>query len=212
MEQKIIRLWLFLGMVIPFLLFICIAILSVSWPSYNLITEEVSVLGSISSPFRIFANSVIFGLSGIGIVGLAVSFGKYIELSYFQKNATKLFLASGVLVFCLGFLPADRNYNVVTQTGRAHSFVGTVAVFFLLASIVWYALAFRKDERWGLLWVILSFATGLVSLVTSLVFKFVPNFYFYGILERIGIDSLLLWVSFVSLNCILIDVLKRNRI
>lgn len=205
------RAFIILGIFSPLILFFFITVLTVFWPDYNFISETVSVLGSSASPFQTSVNVLGFGLFGIIMTGVALAVGEQLEKNHFSVTATRLFLASGLLIFILGFFPTDRSFNVNTFNGKLHSLIGVTAFIMMSISIIWHGLAFQSDEQWERLWVVISYILGLVSFFTGVIIKIYPKFYYNGIIERFGLGAVLLWIFLVSLNCFFMDKLKRSK-
>ena len=200
MTSKTEKLVIVSAMVAPLLLFFTITVTSILWPGYNFVSEYVSILGSVGSPVRLFIN--LFGFALFGTIMMAFSFvlEKYLKSNRFSKTGTRLFLGSGALVFLMSIFPSDRGIAGYTFEGRLHTIMGSVCFIMLPLAIIWYGMAFEKDDYWGKFWVIVSYFLAGIGLALGLILAAQPYFFYNGFLERVGIGTSLLWIFLVALN------------
>lgn len=203
MKSKILTIFSILGIIAPLALFISVTVLSIFAPNYNFITEYISILGSDSSPFRILVNTFGFGLFGIIMIGFAFALENQLKANYFTATGTRLFIGGGMLIFILAFFPTNSDYSKITFDGRMHSIFGTTAFLMIPFSIIWFGLAFKKDDNWDNLWRVISFALAGIALIAAAIMGIFPNYIYNGAIERIGIGAVWLWMFLVSINLVL---------
>lgn len=208
--SKVYKVFSILGIITPLVLFIFITFLSIFFPGYDILTGYVSVLGSHISPFRAVVNVFGFGLFGVIMMGFALALEQQLQKNHLVTTAVRLFLAGGALIMILAFFPIDTNPAQATFDGRMHSIFGAMAFIILPISIIWFGLAFRKDDDWDNLWRVISFVLAIIALVVAAILGFFPKFIFNGSIERVGMGAVLLWMSLVSINIFLNNQFNRT--
>jgi hypothetical membrane protein len=209
MKSKILTIFSILGIIAPLALFISVTLLSIFAPNYNFVTEYISILGSDSSPFKFLVNIFGFGLFGIIMIGFALALENQLKAHYFTTTGTRLFLGGGMIIFILAFFPTNSDYSQITFDGRMHSILGNTAFLMIPISIIWFGLAFKKDDNWDNLWRVISFSLAGIALVAAAIMGIFPHYTFNGSIERLGIGAVWLWMFLVSINLVLSDQLNR---
>lgn len=184
------------AIVASLLVFLSITVVSFSLPNYSLFDGYVSFLGSSASPFRTIIN-ISFALSGFIMLLLGYVLSESLKTNEYAKLGKMLLMISGILLILLAIFPTDPG-GQGTIYGRLHQMIGNLAYILIPISIVAFGAAFRKEKGWGNLFANSSFALAAVTLLCSLILKFIP--FSEGLLERIGMGADLLWMVLISFH------------
>jgi len=192
-----------LGIVAPVVLFIFFVILGLAQQGYNPIYNYISELASVNAPFKFLVDVVGFIGTGVIMIGFCFTLEHWLGKTRNTVIAQRLFLGGSLMIILLGFFPTDIRGVAITLDGTLHTIFGAVAFLMLPISIIWYGVAFHKDDEWEKLWRIISFCLGIIALVSAGIIEFAENFFYNGFIERIGIGAVFLWIFFVSVNLFL---------
>lgn len=171
-------------------------------------TQSMSEIGAVDSPFRNAMNYYGFSLLGIFIILFAFGFICNVKYSATIIISLVLLLISGMFMFLVGFFPCDAGCIDVTRTGELHSITSTVpAICLPLAAMVSAAsLSDTYGKRWGSV----LFLLGVISMGSGPL-MFVSFFESrVGFIQRMGIGFSMLWMVVVSIKVLTQNIHSNN--
>lgn len=198
-----------LTIIFPIYFLLFVALLEMFFPGYKTPTEYISVLGAASSPVKILMN--IFGFLFFGITLLVFASDLQQKLKNIRPARTGLWLirASALLIILLGIFPADRLNTLPTSAGFAHKIISLSLFFLLPIGIALCAQAFKDDGDWGKFWTWLSWIAAGASVFATALLILNNNSDTVGLIERLGVGVVLLWLFLVSFNIFLLRKTKE---
>lgn len=204
MKQK---LFILSGIIGPIIYFLLLTILGALWTGYNPITQSMSEIGGVVSPYKNIMNVFGFSLLGIFIALFAFGFKNEFKDKLAIKIGFMFLLISGAFMFLVGFFPCDAGCIDVTATGRLHSITSTPPSIFMPLAAIFAASVFTSAPGWGKKWGYASFILGILSMSAGPI-MFLPSAINYmGLIQRIGIGLSLIWMFVVALK---IFILNKN--
>lgn len=198
-----------LGLIGPLYFFVLITVLGPLWNGYDLVGEMISILGSDESPYRYLMNILGFMAFGFILGFFAESLDDQVPKSTLAYWGKRLLRVGSVLIIIMGLFPADRYSTALTTTGDIHRLASLCALLVIPASVICYAFLFWRDPKWGKFWTWFSGILVTFSFFCGLVLVFAYAQAYGGLIERLGVLSLLFWVFMVSLNLLLSYTLEE---
>ncbi len=188
------------GIAGPAVYVLVLVVLGALWANYNPVSQSMSEIGSVSSPFKDAMNYLGFSLLGVFIMLFSLGFRQHFKEGLQAKLAFACIAVAGLFMFLVGFFPCDAGCIDVTETGKMHSLTSVVPALLLPIAAIISASIFAQDRRFGKKWGYFSFAAGLLSMSAGPL-MFVPEASAYlGLVQRLGIGFSLLWVFLVSVK------------
>lgn len=190
------KLLLLCGIIGPAFYWVLLTALGMIWTGYDPVSQSMSEIGAVDSPFKNAMNYAGFSLLGVFIILFSIGF-----VSCFHRSATiiisfALLLIGGVFMFLVGFFPCDAGCVDVTRTSELHSITSTIPAICLPLAAMLSAAAISM--RWGNRFGTLLFFAGFLSMASGPL-MFVPFFEDkIGLIQRLGIGFSLLWMMTVS--------------
>jgi len=174
------------------------------WAGYSPVSDSMSELGAVDSPYRTAMN--VFGFMGLGVFLLLFALAYYCQMrkDWRTKSAFSFLLVAGVFMIAVGFLPCDPGCIDVTITGRLHSLASVPQSIALPLAAIFSAFPFSRDSRFGRKWGIGSFWIGVASLATGPLMSLPFSEPITGLVQRLGIGLSLLWMLVVSIKFFII--------
>ena len=189
------------GILSPLFYLLHIIIGSLLWKGYNQITQPISDLTATGAPNR----EILTVFTSIyGVCGLIFAISAFIYLRKLKIKTINismlLLIAMFLIVFSYGFFPEDIPGTTLTFKGFMHLVVTGFVVPLAILSPLITGLGFRKLNNYKKLSVY-SIVTSLVIFVSGgLSVAFIANkIPYFGIMERINIGSLELWLLVLAL-------------
>ena len=189
------------GILSPFFYLLHIIIGSLLWKGYNQITQPISDLTATGAPNRELLSvfTTIYGLCGLIFAICAFIYLRQLKIKTINVSML-LLIAMFLVVFSYGFFPEDIPGTTLTFKGFMHLVVTGFVVPLAILSPLITGLGFRKLNNYKKL-SIYSIGTSLIIFVSGgLSVAFMANKVpYFGIMERINIGSLELWLLVLAL-------------
>lgn len=189
-----------IGMIFPIYYVTLIAILGFMWEGYNPISQLMSELGAINSPFSPIAQ--FLGFSAMGIVIFIFSFVLYsnIERDWSLRIGMLLLIIAGISLVLVGFFPCDAGCIDVTETGRMHSLTAIIPAIAMPTGMFFFVSPMKTDEKWESKWWQITLSLAMISLLLAPLGMLENIDQYQGIVQRIGITFPLLWIGIISIK------------
>ena len=144
------------GLMTGFLYFLLMGILGKKWLGYSWMSQHMSELGGVESPYKNMMN--IFGFMGVGVMIMMFSLGLYLN---FKKNlilklASFSIMLAGLFMVIVGFFPCDAHCVDVTLIGKLHTITSIPQSILLPLGVIVAAIGFGKEKKWGKKWQTIS--------------------------------------------------------
>ncbi|MFT8315372.1 MAG: DUF998 domain-containing protein [Clostridium sp.] len=201
------------GMISPLFYLIHVIIGSMLWSGYNNITQPISDLTATGAPNREILN--IF-TNMYGIFGLIFSIGSF---NYLKKLKIKIinfsmiiFIAMVLIGVSYGFFPEDMAGATMTFEGFMHLVVTALIVPTAILAPLCTGIGFRKIadfkkfSSYSIATSVIIFVSGGMSVIA--IANKIPIF---GVIERINIGSLQLWIFIFALIIFTKDIGKITK-
>ena len=205
------KLFVLFGILAPILFFGIVIIFGLLEPDYNHATRMMSVLGGVGGMRGLLFNLGI-GLIGVLIILFAFGLHKSINNGKGSKIGPILLAIGGFSLILSGIFHCDLDCaNVMVDRnfiGFMHMFSAFIAGLCLSISPLFIFARFRKDDYWKR-YAIPTLMTGIfanvpgiilwITIFTSLTLEM------DGILQRLGIVFVLIWMEAVSWKLFLLE-------
>ena len=172
------------------------------WDGYNHLMQPISDLTANGAPDRslMTAITIAYGLCSILFCASA-----YMYLKYFAPGIAKagilIFLAMHIISILYGFFPEDLAGSAVTFAGTMHIVITALIVPLTILAPFFLGFGLRKIEGFENIGRY-SIITGVIILIAgsaSAIF-YANTWPYFGLVERINIGALQLWMFFLSLK------------
>jgi hypothetical membrane protein len=189
-----------IGIIFPLYYVILIALLGLMWEGYNPITQLMSELGAVNSPFSPIVQ--FLGFSAMGIVIFIFSFVLYnnLEKDWPLRIGIILLIIAGISMVFVGFFPCDAGCVDVTETGRMHTLTATIPAITMPTGIFFFTSTMKADKRWESKWWKITLILALTSLLLAPLGMLENIDTIQGFVQRLGITFPLLWMGLVSIK------------
>ena len=192
----------------PVYYFVLLSILGLLWDGYDPISQSMSEIGAVDSPYRHIMNFLGFSLLGIAILCFGAVYSNEFDHSIGQKISFYSIMIAGLFMFAVGFLPCDAGCIDVTRIGKLHSIASVIPAVFLPFAAITSGNVVANQPNWGRKWGYLSFYMGLFSMASGPVMFLSATEPYLGVIQRLGIGLSLLWVFLMSLQ---MSYVKNNN-
>ncbi|MBP1676945.1 MAG: hypothetical protein H6Q20_1504 [Bacteroidetes bacterium] len=172
------------------------------WPGYSHLMEPISNLTAAGAPDRDFLLLITNAYSAFAL------FFSLLFFAFYAYNYGKLVFLGALCLLILetislayGFFPEDLPGAVATFNGKMHIIVTMLIVPFTIISPLLLGLGFRKFEIWKKFAGYSVITSVLIVIFGSLsAIFYIGNLPFFGLVERLNIGSLQLWLTIFSLK------------
>ena len=197
-NQKLMKLLATAGLIVGPLYFLLMGVLGGMWEGYSWVSQHMSELGGVESPYKNIMN--VFGFMGSGMMIMLFGFGLYLS---FKKNmslklASVCICLAGIFMIIVGFFPCDAHCVDVTLIGRLHTITSIPQSILLPLGVIVAGVGFRKEKGWGRKWQIISAGLGWGSMAVGPIMSTPQAYAMIGLVQRLGIGLSLTWVTMVS--------------
>ena len=169
---------------------------------YNSIAQSMSELGATNAPYALIMNSMGFAL--LGIVMMAFAVGLHRGIKGQPKIGPILIGLSGFSLILTGIFHTDPGWVDVTLSGLVHSIFATIAAFSLTFAPLFLLQRLKNDGRWQG-YVTYSVVSPIVALLISAMYGFMVLEPWAGLLQRISMGVMLLWVEVMAIRLLRIS-------
>lgn len=172
------------------------------WEGYSHLMQPISDLTATGAPDRGLLNVITFIY---GVFSIIFSISAYLYIRNFAPKIAVigmfLFLAMHVVSITYGLFPQDLPGSPVTFTGVMHLIITGIIIPLTIASPILVGLGTIKIKgfkRYG----IYSIITGVLILIAggTTAFFFINKLPYFGLIERINIGFLQLWMVITSIK------------
>jgi hypothetical membrane protein len=211
MKQKYTATLLLAGIIGPIMYFLIMTTLGLLWPGYSAISNYMSELGGVESPFKNTMN--IFGFMGLGISLIFFGTGLHYSLSknIYSKITVYTSILAGIFMFLVGFFPCDAGCIDITPTGTYHTYTSIPPSLFLPLSAMASAFAFLKESARFKKWAYVFFWLGFLSMASGALSTLTIIQPYIGLAQRFGIGFSLLFVILSSTVLLNRNKLRLNK-
>lgn len=193
--------WLFIaGMVGPVFYFFILSLIGVLWSGYDPISQHMSELGGIESPYKNLMN--VAGFMGLGVMIMLFGVGFYLEFvnNLFMKLASFCVLIAGLFMIIVGFFPCDAKCIDVTISGKLHTLTSIPQSILLPLAVIMAGFGFEEEKEWGSKWKLVSMILGWGSMAVGPLMSVSAIHPIIGLAQRIGVGLSLTWIAVVSVR------------
>jgi hypothetical protein len=185
-------------------------ILGQMWNGYNPISQSMSEIGAVDSPYRHQMNFLGFSMIGVSFLIFAYLYHLEFKASLLRNLSLTFIITAGVSMFLVGFLPCDVGCINETSTGYLHSITATIpAILMPIAAILSaQVITLKWNKQWGLF----SFIIGVLSLLSGPIMFLSQSLQYLGLIQRIGMGLSMMWVSAISFKIYKETSLKDSKI
>lgn len=189
------------GIISPVIYVLYVIIGGMLWKGYSQIKQPISDLSAKGAPNLGMLNT--FG-SLSQIFGFIFAISAFIYLRRFKIKAVTIsmvfFLAETLITFSYSFFPEDMPGTTLTFTGFMHLAVTALVVITIILMLVFAGLGFRKLNGYKK-FSSYSIVTCIVIVISGISSGIVisNNIPVFGVVERINIGALQLWVFVFAL-------------
>jgi hypothetical membrane protein len=172
------------------------------WEGYNHLMQPISDLTASGAPDRGLLSLITLIY---GVFSIIFSISAYLYIKKFTPKIAKIgmlfFLAMHVVSITYGLFPQDLPGSPVTFTGVMHLIITGVIIPLTILSPLLVGLGFRRIrafKNYG----IYSIVTGIVIFIAggAAAIFFINKLPYFGLVERINIGFLQLWMLITSLK------------
>lgn len=190
MNQKALA---YCGILAPVLFTIFLAIFSLLTPHYNNLTNAVSELGILSTPYAIAWN--ILGFTLVGLLITAFAWGLHLDMRPAAGAMVLPLLVgiSGAGWAALGLFPAAAGFEPSLSTSLHFLMVSINFLPFLLVALL-FAIRLKTNDAWKK-WIPFSVVMGVLGIASFFIPKAIPA----GLSQRIGLGAYFLWLFVMGL-------------
>jgi hypothetical membrane protein len=190
MNQKALA---YCGILAPVLFTIFLAIFSLLTPNYSNLTNAVSELGMLSTPYAIVWN--ILGFALVGLLITAFAWGLHLDM---RPSAGAMVLPllvgiSGIGFLGLGLFPAEAGFEPSLSTTLHFLMVSINFLPFILVAFL-FAIRLKAKDAWKK-WIPFSVVMGVLGIASFFIPKAIPA----GLSQRIGLGAYFLWLFVMGL-------------
>lgn len=182
------------------------------WEEYSHLHRPISDLTASGAPNRMFLSVLtVF----YGILSVLFSLGAYLILKNNAPRASQIgmlvFLSMHIISLFYNFFPQDLPGDSLTFRGLMHIVITILIIPLTIISPILVGLGLRKLKDFQL-YSYFSLLTGLVIFLSgAAVAVFIANDWpYFGILQRINIGSLQIWMLATSLKLVSIESQTRK--
>lgn len=197
MKISFLKFLAFCGIIGPVTYAIVLFTLGFIQPDYNCITQSMSELGAAGAPYALIMNTIGFPLLGILIIAFALGLQRGINGSL--KIGPVLIALSGLSLVMTGIFPCDPGCVDVTLRGLTHSIFATIAAFSMIFAPLFLLPRLKKDDRWQG-YVTYSIISVIAATLVSAIYGFMAFEQLTGVLQRISMGIMLLWVEVMAIR------------
>lgn len=177
------------------------------WEEYSHLDRPISDLTASGAPNRLLLSvfTVLYG-----ILSVLFSIGAYLLLKKYAPKISQVgmivFLCMHLLSLLYNFFPQDLPGDALTFRGVMHIIITVLIVPLTILSPVLVGIGLRKKDNFEL-YSYFSIMTGAIIFLTGgLTVLFIANAWpYFGIVQRINILSLQLWMLVTSLKLYLFE-------
>lgn len=187
------------GIIGPIIYSIVVIIIGHLRPSYDHITQHMSVLGESGGPNAIVMN--IAGLALLGILMIAFSFSLHlgIKKSKYSKFGSILIAVAGAALMGSAFFPCDPRCVNISFTGKMHDVFGTIPAIAIILALLLISNAMKLDIRWQNYRAYTS-VTSILTIFCSFLLIFAVFEDWSGLVQRFGMGIPLLWMMVITIR------------
>ena len=126
------------------------------WPGYSSITNHMSELGGVESPYKNIMN--VFGFMGVGVMIMMFSWGFYQQFKHnvYLKTSSLCMLLAGLFMIIVGFFPCDAHCIDVTFIGKLHTITSIPQSILLPLGVIVASFGFEREKQWERKWQVIS--------------------------------------------------------
>ncbi|MCR3757515.1 DUF998 domain-containing protein [Clostridium felsineum] len=190
------------GIISPIIYVLYVIIGGVLWKGYSQVKQPISDLSASGAPNLGMLNN--FGMLS-QIFGLIFAIGAFIYLKKLKIKSLNismlLLIAEGVVSISYSFFPEDMKGATLTFTGIMHFVVTGLIVPIVILMPLFAGIAFKKFNEYkrfstySIITSIVIFISGILSVVVM-----ANDFPFFGVVERINIGALQLWILLFAIK------------
>jgi hypothetical protein len=182
------------GMAAPIIFAITVIIAGFLTPGYDPLTQLIGELGIPGEPFAPVVNIIAFGLVGILLIIFTYAMYHAFRSRWTVTLGSALVALAGVSFLFMAFVHCDM--------GNTISFLGNLFMVFRFLSIAsavmaafTYMFIMFREETWDGYWQY-SLVTGILVIAILPFFLSFPDF--SGLLQRIMVALVFLWIEFIA--------------
>jgi hypothetical membrane protein len=178
------------GIIAPLFYITLITLLGALLEDYNPLSQFISEMGSVNSPFKNFTN-LVFMIFGVLTVLFAIALKKE-----FKNNVSYFFLLiAGVFKFLAGVFPCDNLCINISLIGKLHTLTSNVFSISLPFAALFLVPSLKKNKKIAYT----SFILATSSLIAGILMV-IPSFSQYtGLFQRIKIELPLIWMFILAI-------------
>ncbi len=191
------------GIIGPITYVIVLVTLGFLQPDYNCVKQSMSELGAIGAPYALIMNTIGFPLLGLLIIAFALGLHRGIKGRL--KTGPMLMVLSGFSLIMTGIFPCDPGCVDVTISGLFHSIFATIAAFSMILAPLFLLPRLKKDRRWQG-YVNYSIVSLIAATLVSAMYGSMAFEQWTGVLQRISMGIMLLWVEIMAIRLLYIDI------
>ncbi|MCK5023081.1 MAG: DUF998 domain-containing protein, partial [Candidatus Aenigmarchaeota archaeon] len=169
MDKRIENFLLLSGIICYVYFLVILFVMGALSPGYDHTLNYISELGAHDSPVMIYANFLLFFVTGLlwalFSVGLLRTLGK--GKTWTGKIASMLMIFSAITFMLIAFYPCDPGCNNLTNTGITHGYISNGMVYFALLSLIFLTLGSLKgdflNKKWFLVFLSVTVLTSVLG-------------------------------------------------
>lgn len=170
------------------------------WKGYNHLQQPISDLTSSGGPDKVFLTYIT---TLYGVLSIIFAFCAFLYVQKFKSKLLKvgffLFLCMHIVSISYNIFPEDMITARLTFTGGMHMVVTGLIVPLTILSILFVGIGFRKVEQfkdYGLYSILTSIFIFIVGGLSVIIMA--NKIGYFGLVERLNIGSIQLWMFLVS--------------
>ncbi|KHD36651.1 hypothetical protein NL50_09000 [Clostridium acetobutylicum] len=184
------------GIISPVIYVLYVIIGGLLWKGYSQIKQPISDLSASGAPKLGILNGFCSLSQILGLIFAISAFIYVKKLNIKSLNISMLLLlAEAIISLSYAFFPEDIRGTALTFTGIMHFVITGLIVPIVILMPLFAGLSFRKFDgyvrfsNYSIFTSIIIFVSGILSIVVM-----ANNLPFFGVVERINIGALQLWI------------------